>query len=130
MSTETRNFTWTISAGEDLDDSSDRYRAVALDDGKIASNGLEAGGILLFGGKENEHLTLGYAGVLHFLAGADISKGQRLTVDEHGCFIPATVGSYIVGRCLDTSVQAGKLGHGAFNFATIAYMSESEDGTS
>ena len=45
MSVEGRYFTWTIVAGEDLDDlnpgSGELYKAVALDDGKIAQNGIE-----------------------------------------------------------------------------------------
>ena len=53
MSVEGRYFTWTLAAGEDLDDlmpgPGHIFKAVALDDGKIAQDGREAGGILLYG---------------------------------------------------------------------------------
>jgi len=129
MSVEGRNFTWTIRAGEDLDNlipgPGHLFKAVALDDGRTAQNGREAGGILLYGGKTNEHITLGYLGILKFTAGGAIGKGQRLTVSTSGYMIQATSGSYVVGRCLDTNVTSGAIGTGAFNFANIAYMGNS-----
>ena len=129
MSVEGRNFTWTIPAGEDLDNltpgSGVIFKAVALDDGQPAMNGLEAGGILLYGGKANENVTLGYQGVMKFTSGAAVIKGRRLTVTTSGYFIEAASGSYIVGRCLDTGVSSGAIGTGVFNFATIAYMGNS-----
>ena len=121
MSVEGRYFTWTIAAGEDLDDlepgTGSLFKAVALDDGRIAQNGREAGGVLLYGGRKNEHITLGYAGVLKFTAGEDIGKGQHLTVRKDGYFHPAGHGEWVVGRCLDTAVVKGAVGTGAFNFA-------------
>lgn len=129
MSVEGRNFTWTIAAAEDLDDltpgTGDLFKAVALDDGLIANNGREAGGLLLYTGRTGEHVTLGYAGVLKFTAGGSIAKGRRLTVTASGYVSEATSGSYVVGRCLDTSVASGAVGTGAFNFATAAYMGNS-----
>jgi len=129
MSVEGRHFTWTITAGEDLDDTSagtgHLFKAVALDDGKLAVNGLEAGGILLYGGRQNEHLTLGYAGVMKFTAAAPVSKGNRLTVTGSGYCTVAASGDYTVGRCLDSAVASGAIGTGAFNFANVAYMGNS-----
>lgn len=131
MSGEGRYFTWTIIAGEDLDNltpsAGHLFKAVALDDGKIADNGREAGGILLYGGKEHEHVTLGYQGVIKFCASEDIEKGELLTVDTGGWFRPAQEGDYIVGRCLDTAVTAGNVGDGAFNFATVSVMGPESD---
>ncbi len=129
MSVEGRYFTWTIPAGEDLDGltpgTGNLFKAVALDDGMHAMNGLEAGGILLYGGKTNENVTLGYLGVMKFAAGAAVIKGKRLSVTTSGYFIEAASGSYVVGRCLDAGVSSGAIGTGAFNFATIAYMGNS-----
>jgi hypothetical protein len=129
MSVEGRYFSWTIQAGEDLDDltagTGRLFKAVALDDGKIAVDGREAGGILIYGGKSAEHVTLGYAGILKFVAGGPIGKGKRLTVANSGYFVEAGSGSYVVGRCLDTTVASGAIGTGAFNFATIAHMGNS-----
>ena len=129
MAVEGRHFTWTLPAGEDLDDLSpgngDLFKAVALDDGRPANNGLRAGGILLYGGKSGDHVTLGYLGVMKFAAGGPVVKGRRVTVATSGYFVEATSGSYVVGRCLDTNVSSGAIGTGAFNFATIAYMGDS-----
>lgn len=126
MSIGERNFTWTLKAGEDLTDltpgTGHLYKAIALDDGKIAQNGREAGGIILYGSSEGEHVTIGYAGVMKFTAGADIEKGQRLTVAKDGYFVPATPGTFIVGRCLDCPVKAGAISTGVFNFASCAQM--------
>ena len=128
MSVEGRYFTWTIVAGEDLDDltpgTGDLYKAVTLSDGRIAQNGRQAGGILHYGGKQNEHVTLGYQGVMKFSAGAAVNKGSRLTVSASGYISEAASGSYVVGRCLDTAVASGAIGTGAFNFATVAYMGQ------
>jgi hypothetical protein len=129
MAVEGHYAAWTITAGEDLDDftpgTGTLFKAVALDDGKIAQNGREAGGILVYGGRFAEHVTLGYAGVLKFTAGAAVGAGRRLTVTASGYFIEAASGSYVVGRCLDASVSSGSVGTGAFNFATLAYMGDS-----
>ena len=124
MSVEGRYFAWSISAGEDLDDltpgTGNLFKAIALDDGKFAMNGREAGGILLYGGKSGEHVTLGYAGVLKFTAKVAIPKGARLTVTTSGYFTSASSGKYVCGRNLDTAVASGADGTGAFNLATIA----------
>ena len=128
MAVEGRYFTWTTAAGDDLADlqpgAGHLFKAVALDDGRIAQNGREAGGILLYGGKAGEHVTLGYAGILKFTAGGAIGKGKRLTVGTSGYCTEAVSGSYVVGRCLDTAVASGAVGTGAFNFATVAYMGQ------
>jgi hypothetical protein len=126
MAVEGHYAAWTITAGEDLDNfapgTGALFKAVALDDGKFAVNGREAGGILVYGGRAAEHVTLGYAGVLKFTAGAAVGAGRRLSVTNSGYFVEAASGSYVVGRCLDAAVSSGSVGTGAFNFATIAYM--------
>lgn len=129
MSVEGRTFTWTLAAGENLEDltpgTGPMFKAIALDDGKIAQSGREAGGLLLYSGRQNEHITLGYAGVMKFAAGNPVLAGRRLTVNGSGYLVEATSGSYVVGRNLDTTVASGAIGTGAFNFATIAYMGNS-----
>lgn len=129
MSVEGRNFTWSLAAGEDLSDLSPGtgklFKAIALDDGMVAPTGKRAGGILLYGGRIGEHITLGYGGVMKFTAGNLVAKGNRLTVTTSGYLVEATSGSYIVGRVLDSAVSSGAVGTGLFNFATIPYMGNS-----
>ena len=126
MAVNGRYFSWTLTAGEDLADLRPRtghlFRAIALDDGKIAQNGREAGGILLYGGLQGEHIAIGYAGIIKFLAGRPIEVGRHLTVLSDGSFAQAHPGDWVVGRCLDKAVASGAIGTGAFNFATTAYM--------
>ncbi|MDH4120435.1 MAG: hypothetical protein OEV94_01845 [Deltaproteobacteria bacterium] len=126
MSVEGHNHSWAIQAGGDLSDlrpgTGAIFKAVALDTGTIASNGRQAGGILLYGGKSGEPVSLGTWGVMKFTAGAPVAKGRRLTVTQSGYFSEAASGSYVVGRCLDADVGSGGVGTGLFNFATTAYM--------
>ena len=107
MAVEGHYAAWTLTAGEDLENftpgTGALFKAVALDDGKFANNGREAGGILVYA----------------------VGAGKRLTVGTSGYFNEAGSGSYVVGRCLDTAVSSGSVGTGAFNFATIAYMGDS-----
>jgi hypothetical protein len=129
MAVEGRYFTWTVAAGEHLDDltpgTGSLFKAIAVGDGKFAAGGRQAGGVLMFGGRAGEHVTLGYAGIMKFVAGAPVGKGKRLTVASSGYFVEAGSGSYVVGRCLDAAVSSGAVGTGAFNFATVAYMGNS-----
>ncbi|MEE8394801.1 MAG: hypothetical protein V3S29_02020 [bacterium] len=133
MSVEGRFFNWTMSAGEDLDDltpgSGDLFKAIALDDGKPAANGKEAGGILIYGGKSGEHISIGISGVMKFVAAGAVVAGARLTVTTSGYFTTAVSGSYVVGSNLDTAVASGAVGTGMFNFAGRSYFGVQSGGT-
>ncbi len=110
----------TIKAGEDLNDltaSGDLFKAITVS-GSTASTGETALGILQYGGKTGEFVTLGYAGVMKFSAGNSVTSGTLLTVNSLGYFVSATTDSYIIGRCLGTHVSSGAVGTGVFNFAT------------
>ena len=123
MSIEGRFFTWTIEAGEDLNDltpvDGHIFKAVTMT-GVIANNGYKAGGILLYGGMMNEHVTLGYAGIMKFTTNEKLEKGALLTVGRGGFFRAAKEGDWIVGRCLDQGATAMSVATGAFNFASIS----------
>lgn len=115
--------TWNIIAGEKLDHpQGDLFRAISLNSGTKATNGLEAGGILLEGGAKGEYINLGYIGTMKFIADAFVTPGDRLTVGKGGIFTKAVPGTYIVGRCLESSLGPDYLSTGMFNFATISYM--------
>ena len=131
MGVEGHYAAWSMTAGEDLDDvtpgTGHIFKAVALDDGKLAHNGKEAGGILIYGGKATEHVTLAYAGVIRFTAGEDIPVGVPLTVGHDGYFFIARPGDWIIGRCLDSFVHVDEVGVGAFNFASPSlYQKDTE----
>lgn len=121
MATENVRMLASITAGEDLNTSGHRYHAIALDDGKLAVNGLEAGGILVNKPKTGDGLTLGYIGEMKYAAGAAISKGARLTVATSGWFTTCASGSYFVGRS-KVAVSSGSMGTGLFNFTAPVYQ--------
>ena len=129
MEAEKHSWRWGIRAGEDLGNftpgTGALFKAVALKDGKFANNGREAGGILVYGGRMSENVTIGYAGEIKFTAGDAVKAGQQLTVVTSGYFAVAGPGNHVVGRCLDTAVSSGSVGTGAFNFATIPFMGDS-----
>ncbi len=125
---------WTIVAGEDLDDTTKGtghiFKAVALDDGQVATTGKEAGGLLQrAGGKSGEHTQLGIGGIMKFTAGAAVAAGDRLTVNGSGYCIAATSGSYVIGRVLDTAAVSGEVGWGAFDFMAPSYFGVQSGGT-
>ncbi len=112
--------TTTIQAGEDLNSHS--FRAVALDDGKIANNGEEATGILQNKPKDGEFATLGYVGEMKFIAGAAITAGDKLTVVTSGFITTADSSDVIVGEN-KTTVTSGSFGTGIFSFPSASQVS-------
>ena len=121
MSTEGRRLEKTFTPGEDLSAAGCIYHAIALDDGKLANNGKEAGGILLSRPKSGEGGTLGYSGELKFAAGAAVAAHKPLTVTTSGWFTGAGSGDYIVGRNGQTAVTTGSVGTGLFDFSKPMY---------
>lgn len=124
MAVRNKVMTWSIEAGEDLNDltpgTGDLFKGIALDDGKPAANGGECGGILQYGGDSGDHVTLGIYGISKFVAAAAVTAGSRLTCTTSGYFTTATSGSFIVGRCL-ISVSSGSVGTGHFDFSVPRY---------
>ena len=110
----------TIKAGEDLSDR--QYHAIALDDGEIADNSHEAGGILINKPKENEFLTLGIDGEIKYRAGAAVAIGNRLRVTTSGYFVKADSGYYTIGRA-KSAITSGSIGTGLFDFRAPFYQS-------
>jgi len=120
MATENVRFLTTIQAGEDLNTSGHQYQAIALNDGKVANNGAEAGGILLSKPKSEDFLTLGREGEMKFRAGEAIQIAKPLTVVTSGYFTVAGSGDYIVGRA-KSAVTSGSIGPGFFDFTAPVY---------
>jgi len=119
---------WSLVAGEDLSDlnagTGKIYKAVAVDSAMVAQSGKAAGGILVYGGKTGEPVSVAYEGVVKYTAGMPVLPGRRLTVTLSGYFTEAVSGSYVVGRNLERAVDSGSVGTGLFNFATAAYMGQ------
>jgi hypothetical protein len=118
--------TYTISAGEDLNDvtkgTGDIWKAVALDDGKVAANGNEAGGILREPGKAGSHVTLNMVGESKFTAAGALVAGRRVTVTTSGYMTGVVSGSYAIGRVLNPAVASGAVGRGVFDFSNPVFI--------
>lgn len=121
MSYANKQNTTTIQVKENLNTTGHQFKAIALDDGKVANNGLEAGGILLNKPKNNEFATLVVSGEAKFKAGAGLSIGARLTIATSGWFTASVSGDYYMGRAKE-AVTSGSTGVGFFNFSAPAYQ--------
>jgi hypothetical protein len=103
----------TIVAAEDL--SGSQYKAIALDDGKVAVNGQEAIGIICNKPISGQNVTVGYVGEMFYQAGAAVSKGDALTVTTGGWFKLADSNDFVVGQA-KADVTSGSQGTGLFSF--------------
>ena len=111
-----KNIKTTIEAGEDLSATTCMYHAIALDDGCLAVNGLEAGGILYNDPADTQHATIGFSGEMRYAAGAVVTVGSKLTVTGSGWFVTCTSGDVSIGRA-KTAITSGAVGIGFFDFS-------------
>lgn len=121
MTIENVQWRWSVKASADLNDTAVATghinKAVSNRDGDIASNGLDAVGMLYYGGKDNEHISFAFMGIMKATAAAAISsKDTLLTVTTSGYVKPATDGDYVVGRALSTA-NSGSVFDGLFDFS-------------
>lgn len=107
------------------DQRSAQYHAIALDDGLLAANGLEASGIINDKPNTGDFARVDYIGELKYAAGGAIGAGARITVSASGWHTAAASGDYVVGRNGETAVTSGSLGTGLFNFTAPYYMTTS-----
>ena len=131
MATENKNLTYMFAGAEDLNGliagTGHIYKGIALNDRKLANNGSECSGILIFGAKNGEHSTLVLSGVSKFVAGGAIGAGKNISCTTSGYFIAANSGLYIVGKNLDSSVASGAVGTGFFDFSKNYYATNCLD---
>lgn len=124
MSIEGKHDSMAIVAGEDMNTEMFQYHAIALDDGKVAANGLEAIGILKGKPKSGDHAQVAYKGRIKYRAGGAITIGTRVKVASSGWIVSAGAaagsGFYSVGRALST-VTSGSIGDGLFDFTNPVY---------
>lgn len=106
-------------AGEDL--SAAQYHAIALDDGKLAANGGEAGGILQNKPQSGDACNIVIIGKSRYRAGGAVAAGKAITVSGSGWMTAAGSGDYIVGRNNETAVTSGSIGQGFFDFSKPQY---------
>ena len=127
MAVENNALTWQTAAGEALTDGTkgtgEIYKAIALNDGQIAANGREAGGIITQLANTNQGAGIVIQGVSKYTAGGGtISANAELTVSASGYCTTAGSGDYIIGRNAQAAVTSGAVGTGLFNFNTPSYF--------
>ena len=103
------NVKYPFVAGENLNTTGHEGIAIALDDGKVANDGLEATGILSDKPKSGEHGSMVILGVGKGRAGAAITAGQRVRVTTSGYFLVGNSGYYDCGRAME-AITSGSLG--------------------
>ena len=121
MTVEGKHESMAVVAGEDMNTEAFQYHAVALDDGKIANNGLEAIGILKGKPKSGDHMQVAYKGRIKYRAGGAITAPARVTINTSGWITAGASGDYIVGRAIST-VTSGSIGDGLFDFTAPVYQ--------
>jgi len=114
MTTEVWNRLLTTQAGADLVADNFKHKAVTVG-GTIAANNATAVGLLKSTGKTGENISVACEGEIKAVAGAAITKGDRLTVTTSGFIITATDSRSNVGRALETAAS-GDLFRGLFSF--------------
>ena len=114
----------SIVAGEGL--AGFQYHAIAMDDGKLAANGKEAGGILQINGAlTGDHIPIVVQGGSKYRAGGAVLAGGRLTCADSGWCTAAASGSHVIGRNGKSAVASGSYGEGHFDFAGTPYNVDS-----
>jgi hypothetical protein len=111
------NETIAVRAGADL--RTKQYFACEID-GTLASNAVNATGILANKPNNGEDATLVYQGRSKFIAGGTVAAGNPLTVNATGYFTAATSTDQVVGTC-EIAASSGSITHGVFNFAALGY---------
>jgi hypothetical protein len=109
MGTANWNKKLPFLAGEDLNTTGHIGVAIALDDGKVANDGMEAAGVLATKPKSGEYGSLIFLGVAKARAGGALTAGGRVTVSTSGYFTACASGDYEVGFAIE-AVTSGSLG--------------------
>lgn len=111
----------TIISGEAL--TGKAFHAIAINDGKVAANGAESGGLL-----QEETASIGSAvpltviGRSFCVAGAAFSLGALLKVNTSGRLVTATTGTHVVARALAAAGADGDICKCICNFATPSQL--------
>jgi hypothetical protein len=120
MSTENRYDSVTIVASNDFR-AAHIHKAVTAG-GLVAAT---AGAVGLLKSKPNvaEHATVGYIGIMRYVAGAAIAAGANLTVTTSGFIISTgSASGTTVGKAIEAA-NSGDLAKGLFNFINAGPLS-------
>lgn len=115
MATDLWKWDVPIRAGADLTGDGVKFKAISFG-GTIAATSIAAAGILRFGGKQNENVSVNVLGVFKAQFGTAVNTaGYPLKVTTSGFIVAASSGDDCVGR--STAVTgSGDLAQAFFNF--------------
>jgi hypothetical protein len=92
------------------------YKAVTWA-GNIAATGSSAAGLLQYGARSGQQVTVGWHGEMQYIANAAIVAGMPLSVTTSGYLKAAASGDLVVGRNSEIAATSGSPARGQFNFA-------------
>lgn len=125
MAVENQQVNLTFKAGEDLNTDGHQYKAIALNDGKLANDGQEASGILKNKPATGEAGNYALSGNIKYVAGGAVAAGVQMTVTTSGFITTAASGDWKVGLNGINAVTSGSVGNGNFDFTTPVYLTSS-----
>jgi hypothetical protein len=109
-----------VVAGADLDGEGVKFKAITLN-GTVAATPLQAAGVLRYGAKNGETVSVAHRGEFKALFGAAVNTvGYPLTVTTSGWIIAASSGGASIGRSRSTCAS-GDLALAFFDFSQLGY---------
>lgn len=131
MSTQNKYEAWTIVAATAMNNlvagSGNLYKAVRNKTGNFATNGLEAVGLLQYGCDSGGFASVGYFGIMKYVAATAITSADvLLSITTSGYCKIAGSGDWIVGRTV-TAATSAMVAKGMFNFINPSYYNPVEN---
>lgn len=115
MATDLWKMSMPVRAGADLTGDGVKFKAISFA-GTIAATSIAAAGILRFGGKQNETVTIDTLGVFKAQFGTAVgTPGYPLKITTSGYVVAAASGDDCVGRAVAVTAS-GDIAQAMFNF--------------
>ncbi len=123
MATDLWKCSMPVRAGADLTGDGVKFKAITYA-GTIAATSIAAAGILRFGGKQNENVTLDVFGIFKAQFGTAVNTaGYPLKATTSGYIVAANSGDESIGRAMAVTAS-GDIAQAMFNFLTCGQATE------
>lgn len=123
MSTDLLKWSMPVRAGADLSGAGSQFKAVTYA-GVIAATSIAAAGILRFGGKNGENVTVDVMGIFKAQFGTAVNTaGYPLKATTSGFIVAAASGDESIGRAMAVTAS-GDIAQAMFNFLTCGQATE------
>lgn len=123
MATDLWKHSIPVRAGADLSAAAVQFKAVTFA-GTIAATTVSAAGILRFGGKQNENVTVDVFGIFKAQFGTAVNTaGYPLKATTSGFIVAAASGDESCGRAMAVTAS-GDIAQAMFNFLGLGQATE------